>query len=341
MENTPEKKETSLKTTSLKGYTVFDLVEKRMQSVRDVWENEALDFTMWMKDPKVIEQLGNAIDLHINLDPAKIKSEQKGSQSNRRCDIVAEIESDEEDDDPEIVVIENQLEKTDFSHLGRIILYAATHGANHVVWVVKEATPDHQKTIEWLNENTSDDLRFYLVEFEAYAYGEKKIATLFRLIEGPDEEQKATHATKPGRKAKYKFWKGFIDYVNEENIETARVTRQASPENWYGVSIGTSKCHINLEYSKRQVKIVVLTEDRERHVFKKLEEKLADMKKAVGEEYRHETSDEGVKQPLFRFFGPKCDIEKNGDNGVRKAYCWLAKGLSNIVPIVQSALNIR
>ena len=325
-------------------YSVVDLNEL---DLRKVWKHEALNFTRWLSEPENLNRLGDAIGL--TFDPNTITPESKNGQSNRRCDIVAHLQNgeDADDDEGEIVAIENQLEATDFSHLGRLILYAALEKATRVIWVVEEATYECRKAIAWLNENTADSLRFYLVEVIVYDMGmrdEDNVAPIFRLVEGPDEERKVQQSGTPKRKANLAFWKGFLVFKDEDRqkrLSCITSFRQPLPENWFGIAIGSSKCHINLEYSKCQAKIVIVTEGCENASFKKLKEKLNEMRNAVGGVCDDFTRDEKIKQPLFRFFGPKCDIQKEGKNGVLEAYEWLVNGLSKIVPIVKATLNLR
>lgn len=337
--NTAPKKDVS----RIGKYSVVDLKELEL---RKVWKHEALNFTRWLSEPENLNRLGDAIGL--TFDPNTITPESKNGQSNRRCDIVAHLQNgeDADDDEGEIVAIENQLEPTDFSHLGRLILYAALEKATRVIWVVEEATYECRKAIAWLNENTADSLRFYLVEVIVYDIGmrdENNVAPIFRLIEGPDEVEKVEKSGTPKRRANLAFWKGFLAYKDEPKnhgkLDSITSFRSPLPENWFGIAIGSSKCHINLEYSNEQVKIVVVTEGQDNDIFKGLKTKQGEMEKAIGGDCKTVTSNENAKQPLFRFFGPKCDVQQ--ENDISKAYNWLINGLSKIVPIVKDTLNLR
>ena len=127
----------------------------RIESVplREVWKNEAKDFTSWLFNN--IEVLSDEIGLNL------IAQEQERKIGRFSCDITAEDPSGTK------IVIENQLEKTDHDHLGKILTYCTNFEAKIAIWITSNPRPEHQKAIEWLNENTTN-LIFYLVKIEAF-----------------------------------------------------------------------------------------------------------------------------------------------------------------------------
>ena len=46
-----------------------------------------------------------------------------------------------------VLIVENQLDATDHSHLGQTLLYAAGTGAGTVVWIAKQFRAEHRQAL--------------------------------------------------------------------------------------------------------------------------------------------------------------------------------------------------
>lgn len=122
--------------------------------VRDMWNHEAGDFTPWLAEN--INLLGEALQMDLEF----IQSE--SSIGPFSVDIVAKDVGRGLK-----VVIENQLEWTDHSHLGQLLTYAAGKDASVVVWIAPHFREEHRAAIDWLNRTTSQDIEFFAVEVRA------------------------------------------------------------------------------------------------------------------------------------------------------------------------------
>ena len=76
--------------------------------LREVWKHEALDFTQWLQEN--LDVLNEVVDLNFST------AEREQTAGAFSVDLVAE------DDGGNAVIIENQLEKSDHDHLGKLIL---------------------------------------------------------------------------------------------------------------------------------------------------------------------------------------------------------------------------
>jgi hypothetical protein len=146
--------------------------------LRTVWKDEARNFTVWLESnlEHLTEALGFELEIHS-------REHAVGSFS---IDLLCKTRTGEK------VIIENQLEKTDHSHLGQILTYMVNIEAKTVIWISSDPRQEHVNVINWLNEQTSS--AFYLVKVEAISISGSAPAPLFSLICEPDEELKSVSA---------------------------------------------------------------------------------------------------------------------------------------------------
>ena len=131
-------------------------------NLRDIWKNEAYDFTNWLAEN--LDVLSEALGISLSL----IETEKSVGTFN--VDILAE------DDEGNLIVIENQLEKTDHDHLGKLITYTTNIDAKKAIWITSEPRNAHITAISWLNESTPID--FYLLKLEVVKIGNSEPAPI-------------------------------------------------------------------------------------------------------------------------------------------------------------------
>src|SRR5450759_326208 len=119
--------------------------------LREVWKHEAYDFTQWLQEN--IDVLNTTLDLNL------VNVDREAAAGSFSIDLVAE------DEGGGTVIIENQLDKSNHDHLGKIITYLTAMGARTAIWVVSDPRPEHVAAIAWLNESSSAS--FYMVKVEA------------------------------------------------------------------------------------------------------------------------------------------------------------------------------
>lgn len=142
---------------------------KRVE-LRDVWESEPSDFTPWLAEEANLQLLSDTIGIELELEG------QEQNVGPFRADIVCKDTTD-----GSLVLIENQLEKTDHTHLGQLMTYAAGLDAVSIVWIAERFTEEHRAALDWLNENTNEKIGFFGLEIELWRIGNSPIApkTLF------------------------------------------------------------------------------------------------------------------------------------------------------------------
>lgn len=219
-------------------------------NVRDLWPHEQYDFSNWLAKSENIELLNDILGLTL------VDIDKEVYVGAYRCDLVAKDETT-----GLRIIIENQLETSDHNHLGQIITYASGLDAKVVVWIVKEAREEHRSAIEWLNNNTSKELNFFLIELHAYKIGNSLPAPKFEVVEGPNDfiknakNSNNTATTNKTQSERLIFWTQFNELLTAKgkpfNI------RKATTDHWYDVALGTSEAHIAINLVNKEACVVV------------------------------------------------------------------------------------
>jgi len=142
--------------------------------LRSVWENETSGFSTWLSKSENLQLLGNEVGINLEL----IKRESLAGKF--RVDILAKNSNNND-----IVIIENQIEDTDHSHLGKIITYSSHYNTKVIIWVVRDLRIEHEKAIEWLNANTVNEIKIFLVKIELFKIGNSGPAPKFTILSKP------------------------------------------------------------------------------------------------------------------------------------------------------------
>jgi hypothetical protein len=118
------------------------------------------------------------------------------------------------------VVVENQLEKSDHSHLGQLLTYAGGLESGSVVWIAKEIRPEHRAALEWLNSVTDNDTNFFGIEIKAIRIGDSEPAPWLDLVVQPNSWSKSLRESAAGSyesdksRAYSQFWQSLIDKLS-------------------------------------------------------------------------------------------------------------------------------
>lgn len=216
--------------------------------LRQQWMHEARDFTKWLSEPENLELLSDEIGIGIELIQVE------ANVGRYSVDILAQ-----EENTGKKIIIENQLEVTDHSHLGQLITYAAGHEAEFIIWIVREAREEHQQAVAWLNEHTDEKLNFFLVVVELWQIGNSDAAVKFSVVSRPNDWKKtvveisADGELSESKLMRFDFWERFREFAAPKYPELK--FRKPSARNYYDVSIGRSDCHVLLSVLPRENQI--------------------------------------------------------------------------------------
>ena len=208
--------------------------------VRKIWEHEAYDFTTWLFDNCDVlnEQVG------LSISPIE-KEKSAGSFS---VDILAE------DSSGRAVIIENQLEKTDHDHLGKLLTYMSNLDAKTAIWISTKPRPEHVTAIDFLNEMVPQDTHFYLLKLQAFRIGDSAPAPLFSIESGPSIERSAGGNVKKEFAerdlVRYEFFGQLLTKVNQ----STNLFKSVSPvgyQGWINTSAGKAGLAWLLEAQKK------------------------------------------------------------------------------------------
>lgn len=204
----------------------LESVDLRLQ-----WPHEAQNLTPWIAS-EGLELLGKVMQADLVL------VEQEASVGPFSADILARVEGP----DDHLVVIENQLEKTNHDHLGKSIVYAAGLGARTIVWIAKHFTEEHRQAIDWLNEHNDGHVSYFALELRLVRIGDSLPAPEFRVVCSPNEWAHTLRAAQTREVGQDKlelrqFWVEFIDYLESSGTKLPFKNRPPLG-GWYFVSLG-------------------------------------------------------------------------------------------------------
>ncbi|MDL1971481.1 MAG: DUF4268 domain-containing protein [Candidatus Desulfofervidaceae bacterium] len=232
----------------------------KLESVelRKIWNNEALDFTKWLFDNIDIlnEQLG------LQLTPI----EREKSVGPFYVDILAE------DEKGRLIIIENQLEKTDHDHLGKVLTYLSNLNAKVAIWISSNPRPEHITAINYLNEIVPQDTQFYLIKIQAFRIGNSDPAPLFTIEAGPSEERAAGGRIKKELAEKDENRFQFFQRLLEKSLSKTKLFSNVSPtgyQNWINAGAGKSGLAWSLVIMKKSARVELCFCDQDAMVNKR------------------------------------------------------------------------
>jgi hypothetical protein len=255
--------------------------------LRDIWPSESQDFTRWLAKQENLNLLSETLQLSLEIE------ETEKSIGPFRADIICKDVSRDG-----LVVIENQLEKSDHTHLGQILAYAAGVQAQTIVWIAKEFTEQHRATFDWLNSKIGRDINFFAVKVCVWKIKDSDPAPKFEILVQPNDwsNQVAEAARKCQREnlseteqLQFEYWTAF----NEQLEGKAKSIQPKRPRSgcWIGFPIGKSKILLAAVMDSREecirVELYLKGSDAKKY-FQELRDQKSNIEREIGTELEWE-----------------------------------------------------
>jgi hypothetical protein len=220
-------------------------------NVRNVWTSESEDFTPWLAEPANIALLSQAIG--VDLDVQAVEKRVGAFRADILC----------KDDSGKLVLIENQLERSDHGHLGQLLTYATGLDTATIVWITPEFTDEHRAAIDWFNRITETDFSFFAVKLELWSVSDSLPAPKFSVVAAPNNwnrsvrrAEREVEATRTeAAEMRFEYLKTFLSKLrlNDLSIAAPRPNSQSNlrfildgNRFWITVYAGTSRKRIGV-----------------------------------------------------------------------------------------------
>ena len=292
--------------------------------LRDVWPNEATDFTPWLAEEENLSLLADTLNMELELEGSEVRLGFGG--------IVDLLCRNPENDSR--VMIENQVKETDSDHLGRILEYMAGLDAVTVIWIAKSFEDEHRAVFDRLNEITEERFRFFGVEIELWRIGDSLPAPEFNIVSKPNdwirtvsqESQRAANENLSETQLQQKrFWTGLREYIDR----TGSPVRCPLPGklNFLIFSIGRTKFSMEAWLGRRArevgIRIYTAGPDATAH-FHLLMRDRAEIERECEEQLEWE---ELPQHERSRISLRKSDTDPTDEADWRNQHAWLAEKL--------------
>lgn len=302
--------------------------------LRQVWEHEAKDFTPWLAKEDNLKLLGEALGLELELEA------QEKDVGPFKADILCKDTITNQ-----WVLIENQLDYTNHSHLGQLLTYAAGVDAVTVVWIAGRFTNEHRAALDWLNEISRESANFFGLEIEVWQIGDSAYAPKFNLISSPNDWSRTISEIAKSigagltntQQFQLEFWTGFRDYL--ERMGSLVKPPNPAGRHWMSFAAGRSNFYfltfINTKENLIGVGLVLQGDEAKPH-FYLLQNNKGEIEKVIGEaiEWRELLDNKESQLMLVRYDTDPTD-EKKWD----EYYSWMGEKIdvfhSTFRPLIQ------
>ena len=249
---------------------------RRLVNPREVWRRENEDFSPWLARNL------NLLDQVLGTELSCVSLEQ--SVGRFSADIFCVNATDDS-----LAVIENQLEITDHSHLGKLLTYAVGLQARYIIWVVTEFENEHRNVLEWLNDNTGAGYQFFGVKLELVPIDDSGCMPKFSLIVEPRNrihpQINDPSPVNDSADSRLLFWSKFREYIDNSSSSLESNDWDPNKPDYLGFNIGQTHIWLAAWRHSRGTQIAVNLHMRQQYVeshFDKLKEQQYEIEQDFG-----------------------------------------------------------
>lgn len=260
--------------------------------LREVWRHEALGLTTWLE--RNIDVINDIVGLEF------ANAEREKAVGDFNVDLTAE------DRDGDLVVIENQLGRSDHDHLGKLLTYLSNMNAKVAIWIVANPRAEHIKAVSWINESSLAD--FYLLKLEAIKIGDSEPAPLLTLIAGPSEESRRVGETKKELSERHilrgKWWTQLLDKAKKRTKLHATIS--PGKNNWVGAGAGKSGLAYNYYVLQHGtgIELYIDTDDKDenKRIFNRLYKEKSNIETMFGDDLSWQRQDNKRASLIAKYY---------------------------------------
>ncbi len=297
----------------------MELGELKSVALREAWGDEANGFTPWLAAN--LERLSDAIGVQMELEGTEVEVEQFSA------DIVARDSSNDSR-----VLIENQLEGSDHTHLGQILTYLAGVRAQTVVWIARNFHDSHRSAIRWLNDHTAEPFAFFAVQVRVVQIADSPLAPLFEVLERPSTWDRSVRETVDSDTTAFRrqFWAHYLKRHPDDEVPPG----VAAPSFWLWIE----SAELNLKPYVAKDSVGVSIRGKRRESAKEVRERILPWEEALRTELGVEI---GAATPSGSYANSRERMDtKNPDNWNRMAD-WLHDRIAEYRRVLGSRVTSR
>ena len=283
------------------------------------------DFSDWLSDN--LDAMSDYVDMVLE------NGQREQHLGDKRADIIAEIS---DADEKSYVIIENQLGKTDHDHLGKLITYSAIRKAKAAIWIAEKFAPEHIRALNWLNDNTTEERRFYGLVFNVFEYkdNEKKIG--FEVLVKPDSQMELIKKSDSGKlksyhQSRFRLYEKALEEYNK--IADKKSGRSATIRRYLNVIRTEDLVFSWSHYQQREntievdVRIRGKTQSEKKNSFDKFMKKLKEIESKIETKVFPWTPDDGKKSNTNYYLCSEFELpnklEKISEDEFKKTVKWI------------------